>query len=142
MVNHHTALIYIMVLASASDTDMTDAELRRIGHITANLPIFRGWDSHSLTRAAAACAELLDDDDGLETAFDIIKESLPVKLRETAYALACDVAAADGEVHQEELAFLEFARHRLDLDRMVAAGIERGARARFAVFEPEPQPAD
>ncbi len=142
MVDHHTALIYVMVLASASDTDMTDAELRRIGHITANLPIFRGWDSKSLTKAAAVCAELLDDDDGLDKAFDIIKESLPHRLRETAYALACDVVAADGEVHQEELAFLELARHRLDIDRLVAAGIERGARARFAVFKPEAKAAN
>ena len=142
MVDHHTALIYVMVLASASDTDMTDAELRRIGHITANLPVFRGWDSNTLTKAATVCAELLDDDDGLDKAFDIIKASLPLRLRETAYALACDVVAADGEVHQEELAFLELARHRLEIDRLVAAGIERGARARFAICKPEPKPAD
>ena len=50
---------------------------------------------------------------------------------ETAYALACDVAAVDGEATQEELRVLELMRHRLNIDRLIAAGIERGARARF-----------
>ncbi|MCG8511567.1 MAG: tellurite resistance TerB family protein [Rhodospirillales bacterium] len=138
MVDHRTALIYVMVLASASDTDMTDAELRRIGHITANLPVFRGYDaSETLPEVAADCADLLGDEEGLEKAFGIIRESLPQKLRETAYALACDVVAADGEAHQEELRFLEMARHKLEIDRLIAAGIERGAQARFAVYRPE-----
>lgn len=142
MIDHQTALIYVMVLASASDTDMTDAELRRIGHITSNLPIFRGYKPEVLMKAAEDCAGLLDDDDGLDNAFDVIRKSLPGKLRETAYALACDVVAADGEVHQEELRFLELARHRLDVDRLTAAGIERGARARFAIYKPEAKAAD
>ncbi len=133
MVDHQTALIYIMVLASASDTEMTDAELHRIRQIISNLPVFRGYDSRAMTKAAEACIGLLEDDEGLDTAFDIIKESLSPRLRETAYALACDVVAADGAVHQEELRFLELARHRLDIDRLIAAGIERGARARFTV---------
>jgi tellurite resistance protein len=133
MVDHQTALIYVMVLASASDADMTDAELRRIGAITANLPIFQGYSREAMNQASDECIGLLEQDDGLDTAFDLIKESLPARLRETAYALACDVVAADGTVHQEELRFLELARHRLDIDRLIAAGIERGARARFTV---------
>jgi hypothetical protein len=60
-----------------------------------------------------------------------IREALPPKLRETAYAIACDVVAVDGEATQEELRILELLRHRLGIDRLVAAGIERGARARF-----------
>ena len=31
----------------------------------------------------------------------------------------------------EELRILEMIRHRLTIDRLIAAGIERGARARF-----------
>jgi hypothetical protein len=51
-------------------------------------------------------------------------------LRETAYALACDVVAADGRATQEELRLLELLRHRLEVGRLPAAAIERGARAR------------
>ena len=90
MVDHHAALIYTMVIASASGQDMTDAEL---GEIVRHLPIFRGFDLDKLTRAARDCAELLDDDSGLEHAFELIKAALPARLRETAYTLACDVVS-------------------------------------------------
>lgn len=136
MIGHHTALIYIMVLASAADTDITDAEMRRISHMISNLPVFAGFEMDNLRQTAAACIDLLQDEDGLDKAFERITALLPKKLRETAYALACDVVAADGEVHQEELRFLEMARHRLEVDRLIAAGIERGARARFARLHP------
>lgn len=134
MIDYQTALIYTMVLMSAADRDMTDAELRTIGEIVRYLPIFRGYDTDHLTEVAGECAQLLGDSDGLERAFELIKEALPAKLRETAYALACDVAAADGHASQEELRLLELMRHTLELDRLAAAAIERGARARHAVL--------
>ncbi|MGE5503823.1 MAG: tellurite resistance TerB family protein [Actinomycetota bacterium] len=131
MISHHAALVYVMVLVSAADRNMTDAELRMIGEIVEFLPVFRDYDPALLPHTTAACAELLDADDGLDRAFEVIRAALPPRLRETAYALACDVAAADGEPHQEVIRLLEMLRHRLDLDRLIAAAIERGARARF-----------
>ena len=83
-----------------------------------------------LTRAAEDCAGLLADDEGLETVLGIIGRALPERLRETAYVLACDVAAADLAADQEELRLLEMLRHHLDIDRLAAAAIERAARAR------------
>lgn len=134
MISHHAALIYVMVMVSAADGDMTDPELRMIGEIVNFLPIFRDYDPALLTRTTAACAEILDSDDGLDRMLDVIRASLPLRLRETAYALACDVAAADGSPHPEVHRLLEMFRHRLDIDRLVAAAIERGAMARFAVL--------
>lgn len=131
MLSHHSALIYVMVMVSAADRNMTDAELHTIGEIVSFLPIFRDYDPTLLPQATIACAELLDSEDGLDRALGVIKASLPARLRETAYALACDVAASDGEAHQEVLRLLELMRHRLDIDRLTAAAIERGARARF-----------
>lgn len=131
MLSHHAALIYVMVMVSAADRNMTDAELHTIGEIVSFLPIFRDYDPSMLPKTTIACAELLDSDDGLDRALGVIKASLPPRLRETAYALACDVAASDGETQQEVLRLLELIRHRLDLDRLIAAAIERGARARF-----------
>jgi tellurite resistance protein len=133
MIDEQTALIYTMVLVSAADRDMTDAELRMIGEIIGHLPIFKDFDREQLPAVAAACADLLADADGLDRAFDQIKEALPGRLTETAYALACDIAAADGDVQQEELRLLEMVRHRLEIDRLTAAAIERGARARFTI---------
>ncbi len=132
-INHHAALIYTMVLISAADNDMTDAELRSIGEMVEFLPVFQDYDRESLTDIARDCAAILDDEDGLDLALDVIRQALPPNLRETAYALACDVAAADGAVNQEEARLLELLRYSLDLDRLIAAAIERGARARHQV---------
>ncbi len=130
MISHHDALIYSMVLVSASDGDMTDSELQTIGDVVKQLPIFRDFDLATLAATATNCAELLADPDGLDKAGDLILAALPEKLRESAYALACEVAAADGTASQEELRLLELLRHRLEVGRLVSAAIERGVRAR------------
>lgn len=126
-----TALIYTMVLVSAADSRMSDQELRLIGRIVETTPAFEHFDSAMVTEIAAGCAGDLDSDDGLERVLDEIKRALDPKFRETAYALACEVAAVDGEVVPEEARLLEMIRHRLNLDRLVAAAIERGTRARY-----------
>ncbi len=130
MITHHAALIHTMVLVSAADNKMPDIELHSIGDIVMQLPIFRDFDRSELPKVTSACAKLLQDKDGLDKAFTQIHGALPEALRETAYALACDVAAADGVVSQEESRMLEMIRHRLDIGRLPAAAIERGARAR------------
>ncbi len=131
-ISPHTALIYTMVLVSAADRNMTDAEMRMIGQVVRTLPIFQGYKEDALPRAAADCAEMLGAEEGLDTVLAVIVEALPVRLRETAYALACEVAAADVELQPEEIRLLEMLRHRLEVDRLAAAAIERGARARYA----------
>ena len=129
-ISHHTALIYTMVLLSAADSDMTDNELFTIGELVRTLPVFKNFDPEKLPKAAEDCADILAQDAGLEAVMGLIVEALPEKLRETAYALACDVAAADGSVRQEELRLLEYIRRYLGVGRLPAAAIERGARAR------------
>ena len=130
MADIHSALIYTMVLVSAADEDMTDSELKLMGEIVRYLPVFRDYDVNNLPNTARECVELVSDSDGLDKALKIIVDSLPERLRETAYAIACDVAAADGRASQEELRFLELLRHRLEVGRLPAAAIERAARAR------------
>lgn len=130
MISHHNALIYVMVLVSASDSEMTDEELSAIGENVRYLPIFHDFDIDMLDKAASSCTDLLSDPNGLNKALDLIKAALPPKLYETAYAVACDIAAADPKASQEELRMLELLRHRLGVDRLCAAAIERGARAR------------
>ena len=131
MLDHHRALIYTMVIVSAADSDMPDAELRIIADIVGDLPVFRDFDRDELPRVLNDCTDLIGRDDGLEETLKAIKTALPAKLRETAYAIACDLVAADGEATQEELRVLELIRHRLSIDRLIAVAIERGAKARF-----------
>src|SRR3546814_4083335 len=101
-----------MVLVSASDSNMTDRELGTIGEIVSHLPVFADYERKRLTKDAQACAELLSEKNGLDNVLTQITAALPEKLKETAYALALDVAAADGAVSQEELRMLEMLRHR------------------------------
>jgi tellurite resistance protein len=132
MIDHQAALIYTMVLVSAAAAEMTEAEMHIIGDIVNHLPIFAQYQgTKRLKQDLNDCATLLGKENGLEQVLKAIKSGLPPKLRETAYAVACDVAAADGLASQEELRLLEMLRHRLNIDRLIAAGIERGARARF-----------
>ncbi len=134
VLDHHSALIYVMVLISASDGEMTDAELSTIGSIVQHLPIFRDYDVDLLPNAANNCTAMLDNDEGLETVLALVEAALPKPLHETAYALACDVAAADATLSQEELRLLEIIRHTLAVGRLPAAAIERGAQARHATL--------
>lgn len=132
VIDHHTALIYTMVLVAAAEGEMTDSELGTIGQIVRFLPVFRDFDSDRLIEVGSGCAELLKHEDGLDQACALIREALSPALRETAYALACDVAAADGAVQIEEINLLILLRERLGIERLVAAAIERTTRARHA----------
>ena len=40
----HTTLIYVMVLMSAADSDMTDLELYTMGEFVCTLPVFRDYN--------------------------------------------------------------------------------------------------
>lgn len=129
-ISHHEALVFAMVTISAVDRTMTDSELQRIGEIVPTVPVFRDFDADRLVSLAETCGEILQEDDGLETILDLIKTCLPQHLYETAYALAVDVAAADLKIQAEEVRFLAMLRDALDLEKLIVAAIERGARAR------------
>lgn len=125
------ALIYIMVTTSAADSTMTARELQSISNIVANSPVFAGFDFSRLDALTAECYTYLEANDGLEVILDTAHAALPEKLRETAYALAVEVAASDLDVKQEELLFLQLLRDHWNLDDLTVAAIERSARIRF-----------
>ena len=131
MLDPHGALIYTMVIVSAADRDLPDSELQMIGDIIGQLPVFHDFDRNALPTLLNGCAEALGRDNGLEATLDEIGAALPPQLHETAYAIACDLVAADGEASQEEMRLLNLIRERLNIDRLIAFAIERGARARF-----------
>jgi len=130
----HEALIFAMVTIAAVDREISDTELQRIGRIVSNLPVFRNFNLDSLVHTAEACGNMLSGDDGLEKVLHKIGTSIPPRLRETAYALAVEIAAADLSVSEEESRFLELLADRLDLDKLNTVAIERGARARHVVI--------
>ena len=124
------ALVAIMIAQSASDETMRTAELVTIERIINHLPVFADFDIDRLKDISNVVLDFFADEEGLEAYWNSIRAALPERLFETAYAIACDVAAADGHLREPELRFLEEIRYELDLDRLHAAAIERAARAR------------
>ncbi len=55
-ISHHAALIYTMVLVSASDREMNDFEMSSIGQDVLRLPVFSDFDQNRLPAVAAECA--------------------------------------------------------------------------------------
>jgi tellurite resistance protein len=127
----HEALIYVMVMISASDRTMTDAELGRIGQLARFLPVFEGFDEEKLIEYSRDCAELLQMTEGLDIVLEVVRDTLPAKLYDTAYALGVEIASADLSVKNEEIRLLQMLRDRLGLDKLTCAAIERSAIARF-----------
>ncbi len=125
------ALVAAMVVTAAADTNMTNAERDTVAGIVALLPVFRGFPEGRFGEISDVVVGMLAEEDGIEQLMTLLDDVLPERLRATAYALACDVAAADGEAAIEELRLLEIMRHRLGVGRLTAAAIERGARARY-----------
>ena len=124
------ALVAVMIAQSASDETMRTAELLTIERIIDHLPVFAEFDIERLKDVSNVVLDLFADEDGLELFWNAVRAALPDRLSETAYAIACDVAAADGTIRDPELRFLEEIRYELNLDRLHAAAIERAARAR------------
>ncbi|NUB45124.1 tellurite resistance TerB family protein [Fertoebacter nigrum] len=124
------ALVAIMIAVSASDVHIRTSELVAIQRTVNHMPIFGDYDPDRIRRIAQTVFDLFEEEDGLDALFGLIRAALPERLWETAYALACDVAAADGQLYQPELRLLEEIRDELNIDRLHAAAIERGARAR------------
>ena len=124
------ALVALMVAVSASDEEIRTSELITIQKIVNHMPVFGDYDADRTARVSAMVFDLLTEEDGLDALFGLIRAALPEKLFETAYALSCDVAAADGKLKETELRLLAEIRYELSIDRLAAAAIERGARAR------------
>lgn len=126
----HDALIYLMVVVSASDRDMSDVELAHIGDAVRHWPIFMDYDPARLVAAARECRELLQADGGLDKVFSVVLDSVPLHLHDTAYAIAVEVAVVDRQMRLEERRVLERLRSYLAIDEQTARAIELSAKAR------------
>lgn len=129
------ALIYVMVIASAADRDMGDAELARIGAMVRTLPAFEGFQQARILEVAQECQQLLNSKTGLEGALDSISEALLPESRETAYALAVDIVAADHTLSLEEVRILDILRERFRLNTDTVTAIELAASIRHRTVQ-------
>jgi tellurite resistance protein len=129
------ALVLTMVLVSAADGGMTDREIGTMSGLVQTLPAFQDFTSEGLADVTDRAVKLLHEDDGLAHAGRLIRSALNGKLRETAYALGCEVVAGGRDPGRETLDMLEFVRGELGLDPLISVAIERGVRARYQRVE-------
>ena len=129
------ALVLTMVLVAAADGGMTDREIGAMAGQVQTLPVFHDFTTEKLGTVTDAAVKLLNDEDGLRHAARLMRSALEPRLRETAYALACEVVAVTPVAKQRTLEMLDFVRNELQLDPLIAAAIERGVRARHQRFE-------
>lgn len=128
------ALVAVMIATSAADEVQSTEELLVIDRILDTLPAFEGYDKDRLGAVNGLVRDLFSEEDGLDALLGLVAEALPDRFNETAYAIACDIAAADGTVKMTEIRFLEMLRHDLNVGRLAAAAIERAARAKHQRF--------
>lgn len=125
-------LVAIMIAVTLSDEHIRTSELVAIERTVNHLPAFASYDVDRIRLMSQTVADLFAEEEGLDALFGLVRENLPERLWETAYALACDIAAADGSIRETELRLLEEMRYELNIDRLHAAAIEWGARVRHA----------
>jgi tellurite resistance protein len=124
------ALVYLMVVVSASDSDMTELELERIGDLARVSPVFDDFEPGRIFEAAKDCQKLLQEPQGLQGVLHIARNVIPERLHDTAYALAADIAAVDLEMRLEERRVLQLIRDNLAVDDATCTAIDRAAKAR------------
>ena len=126
----HEALIYLMVITSAADREMTDVEMARIGNVLKTWPVFQDFDDWKLIRVAQECQQRLQAQDGLGAVLADVAQVLPERLHDTAYSAAFEVATVDLEMRMEEVRVLELIRNALEVDEATIDAIERATKAR------------
>lgn len=129
------ALVLTMVLVAAGDGGITDREIGVMAGLVQTLPAFHTFNAEQFRQVTDAAVALLREEDGLKHAGRLLRTALSGRLRETAYALACEVVAGDRGGKPASLDILEFVREELHLDPLIAAAIERGIRARYVPME-------
>ena len=129
------AIIYLMVMTSASDGSINESELRTIGRVVRSFPLFSEADEEGLVATSEACGRLMSSEDGLHRVLSAAAEALPSHLNETAYAAVVDVVTADENLAMTEIRVLELIRNALDVPDEGAAAIEHAARARHLTID-------
>lgn len=129
------AVIYLMVMTSASDGRITETELRTIGRVVRSFPMFNDADEEDLVQTSEGAGMLMASDGGLHKVIDAAAAALPPHLCETAYAAVVDVVTADENLDMMEIRVLELIRDALKVSDDGAAAIEHAARARHMTLE-------
>jgi tellurite resistance protein len=116
----------VIVCAMASDGQMQDEEKMVVASTLSRMKLYNGWQqAHFKGMIEKMVAKIKVE--GPEQMLTQAVNSLSSPLRDTAFAVACDIVMADGVITEEEKGYLGWLYQNLGVD-------EDTARAIFAVL--------
>jgi hypothetical protein len=105
----------ILLAAGACDGHVSDEEAVALYTTVERMRLFESVPENKWNALIDHLLRLLKKD-GADGLVDRCAEFLPDHLRECAFANACDLILADGQVEDEERAFLDHLQKALELD--------------------------
>jgi tellurite resistance protein len=91
----------VMLVAVAADGMITEEEAHGLAVGMARMRMYAGFTSNQMGAMLNKLIGIIKKE-GLETLVALAKETLPSDMRETAFAVATDLALADGEIASRE----------------------------------------
>ena len=76
------SLVAIMIAISMSNENVKTSELITIEQVVNHLPIFSNYNPDRISHVATITFRLLEEEDGLDSFFELVRNGLPEKLYE------------------------------------------------------------
>ena len=108
------AVAAVILVAVAADGYVSNEEVQGAWNALARMQLFRGYSSDVVGRMFDKLGGSLRRE-GVDAMLQSAKSSIPYELVPTVFAIAADLALADGEAAAEEQAFLEKLYRVLDV---------------------------
>jgi uncharacterized tellurite resistance protein B-like protein len=116
------AIASLLVAAITVDGNVNTDEAARMGDVLGTSHLLRQAGDGSMDALANRAIALLSDH-GLPAIFTGCAKAIPADLRATTFALATDLALADGRIGDKEKAFIDELQVVLQIDEATAVKI-------------------
>jgi uncharacterized tellurite resistance protein B-like protein len=113
-ITRQEAFAGILLAAAAADGHIADEEARSLWTTIERMNLYEKFTPDRFNKMMDNLLKILKKG-GPELLVDKCVPALPDKLRETAFANACDLVLADGVVEDEEKELIELLQNRLEI---------------------------
>ena len=120
--NPAEAVAAIALVTVASDGPLSSEEVESLWATLSRMQLFRSYSSDVVVRMFNKLSGILNRQ-GIDTLLQLAKAGMPYEMGPTVFAIAADLALADGTVAPEEEALLEHLYQLLEVPAEVATQI-------------------
>ena len=117
--NPAEAVAAIALVTVASDGHLSSEEVESLWATLSRMQLFRSYSSDVVVRMFNKLSGILNRQ-GIDTLLQLAKAGMPYEMGPTVFAIAADLALADGTVAPEEEALLEHLYQLLEVPAEVA----------------------